>query len=358
VKSFKFLMEILAGKTMNKIGLGIIGVGWIGGMRAFVASSNQSIGFLGFADIDLVRVKSLARKYDADFWTSDYKEILGRDDIEAIIISTTPEETHYPIALEALKAGKHVLVEKPMGLNINEANELIEVAKESKVFLTVGYTKRFNQKYSYAKKCIQDKALGEICTAFANTNLARSLGKKIAGRVNLTPITMEATHDIDYLLWCCNSRPIRVYSQHAWKLMKKKYNAPDSSWIIITLENGTVCVIGANWTIIPGWPHYSTQYYEFIGTKGNLILDNTHRDLILRTEKETFFPLSPIPGEIVGLSDFFEGPLKIETDHFIKCVSEGIEPIVTFEQAKIAMQVTIAADLSAEKGHPIDLPLD
>jgi scyllo-inositol 2-dehydrogenase (NAD+) len=125
----------------------------------------------------------------------------------------------------------------------------------------------------------------------------------------------------------------------------------------MTLENGTVCVVGANWTIPPRWPHYSAQYYEFIGTKGNLILDNTHRDLILRTDKETVFPLSPIPGEIVGLDDFFEGPLKIETDHFIKCVSKGIQPLVTAEQARMAMEVTLAADLSAEKGQPIDLPL-
>ncbi len=342
---------------MKKIGLGIIGVGWIGGMRAFVASSNQTVDVLGFADIDSKRAKSLAKEYNADFWTDDYKKILKRGDINAIIISTTPEETHYPIALEALKSGKNVLLEKPMGFTLNEADELIKTAKESNVFLTIGYTKRFNQKYSYAKKRIQDGALGEISTAFANTNLTRGLGKKIAGRVKLTPVTMEATHDIDYLLWCCDNKPIRVYAQHAWKLMKDKYNAPDSSWIIITLENNTICVIGANWTVLPGWPHYSTQYYEFIGTKGNLILDNTHRDLILRTEKGTVFPLSPIPGEIVGLEDFFEGPLKIETDHFIKCVSQGTEPLVTVEQARMAMEVTLAADLSAEKGQPMDLPL-
>lgn len=342
---------------MNRIGLGIIGIGWIGGMRAFVASSNHTVGVLGFADINSERAESLAKEYNADFWTKDYKDMLNRDDIDAIIISTTPEETHYPIALEALESGKNVLLEKPMGFTLDEADELIKTANKSKVFLTIGYTKRFNQKYSYTKKCIKDGTLGEISTAFANTNLTRGLGKKIAGRGRFTPVTMEATHDIDYLLWCCHSRPIKIYAQHAWKLMKVKYNAPDSSWIIMTLENGTVCVIGANWTIPPRWPHFSTQYYEFIGTKGNLILDNTHRDLILRTEKETVFPLSPIPGEIVGINDFFEGPLKIETDHFIKCVSKGIEPLVTVDQARMAMEVTIAADLSAEKGQPIDLPL-
>ena len=342
---------------MNEIGIGVVGVGWIGGMRAFVASTNPLVKTLGLADIVSEKTKTLAKKYNANFWTTDYKKILNRDDIDGVIIATTPEETHHPIALDALKAGKNVLLEKPMGFTLEEADELINTANKSKLILTVGYTKRFNPKYSYVKKCIQDGSIGEISTAFANTDLSRGLGKKIAGRVKLTPITMEATHDIDFLLWCCNSRPTRVYAQHAWKLMKKEYNAPDSSWNIITLEDEAVCVVGANWTIIPGWPHYCTQFYEFIGTKGNLILDNTHRDLILRNKKETVFPLSPIPGEIVGLNDFYEGPLKIETDHFIKCISERREPLVTANQARTAMEVTLAAELSAKEKRPIDLPL-
>ena len=270
---------------MKEIGLGIIGTGWIGGMRAFVASSNQLVKTLGLADVIPEKAQNLAKKYNKSFWTTNYEEILERRDITGVIISTTPEETHYPIALDALKAGKHVMLEKPMGLSLDEADELIETAEKSNVYLTIGYTKRFNPKYAYAKKCIEDESLGEISTAFANTNLSIELGKKIAGRVKLTPVTMEATHDIDYLLWCCNSKPRKVYAQHAWKLMKKEYKAPDSSWMMITLEDGTLCVIGASWILPLGWPHQSTQYYEFIGMKGSLSLDNTHRDLILKTSK-------------------------------------------------------------------------
>jgi scyllo-inositol 2-dehydrogenase (NAD+) len=342
---------------MRRIGLGIIGVGWIGGMRAFAASLNPAVETLALADIVPDRAKTLAQKYRAAFWTTDYRDILRREDIDAVVVSTTPEETHYPIALEALKAGKHVLLEKPMGLRLEEADELIETAKRNNLYLTIGYTKRFIPKYAFAKKCISDGTLGDITTAFAYTNITVELGKKIAGRVKLTPITMEATHYIDYMLWCTNGIPERVYAQHAWGMMRERYGAPDSSWLMMSLKNGALCTIGANWTHPPGWPHQSIMYHEFIGTKGVLTMDNTRRDLILRTEKGIYFPLSPTPGEILGLGEFFEGPLKIETDHFIRCVAEGVEPLVKPIEARRAMEVTIAADLSAEKGQPVDLPL-
>jgi predicted dehydrogenase len=343
---------------MKQINIGIIGTGWCGGIRADACSTSPWVGELHIAEIKEDRLKEVAAKTKPVTATTDYRELLANKNIHAIMISATPETTHYPMAKESLQAGKHVFLEKPIALELWEADDLINIAREKSLLFTIGYSQRFNPKFAYVKRSIDEGTIGEPCSALVSRHITRNLGKKIGGRIKLSPAAMEATHDIDFVLWCFAPRkPIRVYCQEVHKIMKKDYNVPDCAWIVVTLDDGSAFTIGAGWVLPPGYPNFSSTWIEMVGTEGAIMVDDTHRDVALNTLKRGIeFPISTMPGEKVA--HVYAGPMEAETLHFLECVATGKQPLVTAEHARMVMQVYQAADLSAEQGRPVEIVAD
>jgi scyllo-inositol 2-dehydrogenase (NAD+) len=337
--------------------VGVIGTGWIGEIRARVCAEHPLVESLHLAEIDPARLDRVAKATGARTATTDYHDLLARPDVHLVFVSTTPETTHYPITRACLLARKHTFLEKPMGLELKEADEIMALAREAGVKLTIGYTQRFNPKYAYVKQCVADGTLGRPVTALVSRNISRSLGNKIGGRIRLSPAVMEATHDLDFILWCLEGlRPTRVYAQSVYRIMEQAHGVPDCTWIVVTMEDGTAFTIGAGWALPPGYPHFSTATIEFVATEGALLIDDSHRDIVLNTMKQGMvLPLSTMPGEQVA--HVYQGPMQAETIHFLEAVALDRAVLVTPEEARQVMEVTLAADLSAERNQPISLPL-
>ena len=343
---------------MKQLNVGIIGTGWCGGIRAESCAANALVKDLHIAEVRPERLAEMTKLVNPKTATTDYREILERDDIDAMIISATPEDLHYPMTKECLLAGKHVFLEKPISLELHEADELIAIAKQKDVKFTIGYSQRFNAKHAYVKKCIEDGTLGTPVTAMVSRHIGRSLGNKISGRTKLSPAAMEATHDIDYILWLLEPRkPVRVYSQWVFNVKKESHGVPDCQWITITMDDGVAFVVGAGWILPPGYPNASWCWIEVVGTKGALFVDDTHRDVVLSTMgvQGAQFPMSSMPGEKVLHA--FAGPMANETVHFIDACARNKPVLVTPEQARTVMECYIAADISAERNEPVSLPL-
>jgi predicted dehydrogenase len=340
---------------MKTINVAIIGTGWCGGIRAEACAASPFVNELHIAEIKEERLKEVAAKTKPATATTDYRTLLENKAIDAVMISTTPEPTHYPIAKESMLAGKHVFLEKPMALELSEAEELIALSRAKNLRFTIGYSQRFNPKFAFVKRSIDDGSIGQPISALVSRHITRNLGKKIGGRVKLSPAAMEATHDIDFILWClAPRRPVRVYAQEVSKIMAAQYKVPDCVWIIVTMDDGTVFTIGADWTLPPAYPNFSTTWIEMVGTEGAVMVDDTHRDVYVTTlQKGIQFPISTMPGEKVA--HVYAGPMEAETIHFLECIALGRQPLVTAEQAKMVMRVYQAADISAETGNPVDL---
>jgi predicted dehydrogenase len=340
---------------VRKINVAIIGTGWCGGIRAVASAASPWVNELHIAETREDRLKEVAALTNPVTATADYRVLLKDPSIDAVMISTTPEPTHYPIAKESMLAGKHVFLEKPIALELSEADELIALAKEKNLLFTIGYSQRFNPKFAYVKRSIDDGTIGPPVSALVSRHITRNLGKKIGGRVKLSPAAMEATHDIDFVLWCLAPRkPIRVYAQEVRKIMGAQYNVPDCVWIVVTMDDGVAFTIGAGWVLPPAYPNFSSTWIEFVGTEGAAMVDDTHRDVYVTTMQNGIqFPLSSMPGEKVD--HVYAGPMQAETLHFLECVALGKQPLVTAEQARLVMQVYQAADRSAETNLPVDL---
>jgi predicted dehydrogenase len=344
---------------MKQINVGIIGTGWCGGIRAETCATHALVKSLHIAEIRPERLREVADKTKPQTATTDYRELIRNDSIDAIIISATPESLHYPMAREALAAGKHVFLEKPIAVELAEADELVALAKRNNLKFTIGYSQRFNPKFAYVKQCVNDGTIGKPVSALVSRHITRGLGKKITGRTKLSPAAMESTHDLDFVLWCLEpAKPARVYSQLAFGAMRESTGAPipDCQWIVVTMDNGLSFVIGGGWSLPPGYPNFSTTWIEFLGTEGALLIDDSHKDVVLNTmQKGMQLPMSTMPGERV--EHVYAGAMAPETVHFIEAVALDRPVMVTPEHARMVMEVYMAADLSAERNAPVDLPL-
>lgn len=338
---------------MAALRLGIVGTGWIGENRARTAAADARVAELHLADVDPEAGARAASRTGADSVVTDYHGLLGADAVDAVIVSTAPETTHYPIARDCLRAGKHVLLEKPMALNACEADELLALAHSANLIFTVGYTQRFHPKFAFVKQQVDCGALGAMTTVLISRHLSRDLGAKICGRGDLGPAQMEASHDIDLALWwLAPARPVRVYAQSVNGIMRSQFGLPDCTWIVVTMDDGRAFTIGADWSLPPDVPGFSSVIAEVVGSEGAIFVDESHRDLLVSTVGTGLVrPLSTMPGQRVGA--VYQGPMEAETRHFIDCVATGSAPLVQAAQARLTMEVALAAEQSASYGEPV-----
>src|SRR5215472_17561482 len=131
---------------MKQINVAIIGTGWCGGIRAVTSAASPWVKDLHIAEVKEDRLKEVADATKPVTAATDYRKLLEDQSIDAVMISTTPEPTHYPIAKESMLAGKHVFLEKPIALELWEAEELIALSKQKNLFFAIGYSQRFNPK--------------------------------------------------------------------------------------------------------------------------------------------------------------------------------------------------------------------
>ncbi len=344
---------------MRQIGVAVVGTGWCGGIRAETLANHALVKSLHLAETRAERLAELKQKLKPASAVADYHELLKKPEIEAVYISATPEATHYPMAKDFLSAGKHVFLEKPIAMTLGEADELIAIAKNKGLKFTIGYSQRFNPKFAYVRKCIRDATIGKPVTALVSRHITRMLGTKISGRSKLSPAAMEATHDLDFIFWCLEpAKPVRVYSQQNYGAMKQMSggDVPDQQWVMVTMDSGMSVVVGGGWSLPLGYPNFSTTWIEMVGTEGAIMVDDSHKDVVVNTvQKGMQLPMSTMPGEFVEHT--YAGPMAPETIHFLEAVGHDREVMVKPEHARMVMEVYIAADMSAETNQPVSLPL-
>src|SRR4026207_240351 len=174
------------------IEVAVIGTGWCGGIRAETLAVHPLVKGLHLAEIREERLEEMEAKTRPTSATTDYRKLLDRKGIDAVYISATPENLHFPMAKEFLQAGKHVFLEKPIAVTLAEADELIDLAKQKKLKFTIGYSQRFNPKYAYVRRCIRDGTIGTPVSALVSRHITPGPGKKTTGPNNAPAAARES----------------------------------------------------------------------------------------------------------------------------------------------------------------------
>jgi UDP-N-acetylglucosamine 3-dehydrogenase len=307
---------------MKKIGVAVIGAGFWGRNHARNLKEIDATELMAVCDVNPERAKTVAEQFNVDAYT-DSRKLLRRRDIEAVTICTWSTKLALE-TLKALRAGKHVLVEKPMATTAREAKKIVELAEKKERILMVGFLMRFIPGVQRVKKAVEKGEIGELVCATAR-------------RVSQWPIRIGdvgvikdlAIHDIDVTKYLFAEDPIAVYA----KAGALKHKFEDYAQIMLTFNEGKTAFIEANW-LTP----YKIRKLIVTGSEAIMTVDYLTQEVTIETAGQTLTPRY----------EWVE-PLKLELQHFSDCVLKNKQPIITGQDGLKALQIAEAALKSAKK---------
>jgi UDP-N-acetylglucosamine 3-dehydrogenase len=256
-------------------------------------------------------------------------KILERKDVEFVSICT-PTITHAELALETIKSGKHVLVEKPMTNTVEEAREVIKKADQKSVHVMVGFIERFNPAVKKAEELIEKGEIGSI--VLASSKRVSRWPERI-GDVGV--IKDLAIHDIDLICYLFKDYVKQVYAVVG--SLAHKYE--DYANIILRFKNGKSAFIEANW-LTPR----KIRRLIITGTEGIIQVEYINQEVMVENDKMAYQPFFS-----------YDEPLKLELVYFLTSLLNGEKPKPSGEDGLRALTICEAALKSGKTSSPIEL---
>lgn len=360
---------------MGKVKIGIIGCGGIANGKHMPSLSKVSEAeMVAFCDIIPERAEKAAKEYGVEGAKvfKDYHDLLACEEIDVVHV-LTPNNAHAPITIAALEAGKHVMCEKPMAKNSEEAKAMLEAAKRTGKKLTIGYQNRFRPDSLYLKKVCENGELGEIYYARGLAVRRRAVPtwgvfldeEKQGGG----PLIDIGTHALDLTLWMMdNYEPELVVGTKYRKLADtenaanawgpwdpQKFTVEDSAFGFIRMKNGATIYLEAAWAL-------NTLLVDeaktiLCGTKGGADMLGEKDGLRINGEKYSH-TYTTEPELAAGGAAFYDGEVPeaadLEAQMWIDHVLDDSKPLlVKPEQALVVTQILEAIYKSAETGEPV-----
>ncbi len=334
----------------RNINVGVIGVGWFGEFHARLYKQLSSANLVGVCDADLSRAKEVAGKLDTQIFETA-EALLAEKDIQAVSICTS-DQFHLEPALAACRAGKHLLIEKPLALNVQECDQIIAASKEAGVKLMVAHILRFNQRYAEAREMIKSGQLGTVRHFYARRNNPRRAARRLGDRCGFhTIIYHNAVHDIDIMNWFADSEVEEVYAiSQSGELESEGYSVSDTVLSLLKFKNGVGALMENCWIYPDAYPTLVDAVTEVTGTAGKILLDFRNQGGISYTEKGvSYFENSYWP-EIYGL---VMGDLHQEIEYFLHAIIHDLDVPVTGMDGRRAVAAAEAIVASLISGKPV-----
>lgn len=328
--------------TGQKVHVAVIGCGGWGMNQVRVFSELDALSAV--VEVDLARGKSVSDEFCVPLQT--YDEILADNAITAVVIAASAH-AHFDLARKAVIANKHVLVEKPMALTLNDAVELEALANNSDKVFMVGHLLRYHPAFQTLQDVIADGRLGKIRYVYSNR---LSFGKF---RHEENILWSFAPHDISMILAIIKASPERVYAEGA-KFIRR--DVADTTTTTLTFPGGEHAHIFVSW-LHP----YKDQRLVVIGENGMITFNDNEpweQKIALYMHKIDWKDQTPTPNKAdvshIPVENVCE-PLKAQASHFLDCINTGKEPITSASEGLKVLEVLDAADRSMNSGSAVML---
>ncbi len=330
------------------INIGVIGTGEWGKNHVRVYSELPDSSLVRIADLDGARLRELGKKFGVST-TGDYKEILNDRSIAGVSICT-PAAGHYSLAKEALEAGKHVLVEKPIALDSREGEELVELAERKGLVLMVGHIFRFNAGVLRLREEIKKGVFGKIYFLYGSR-----MGL-MSPRPDCGVIFDFAVHDFDTFCFILDDFPVEVTGVGS---SYTKTDFEDVGFVTLKFRGNVMANVGVSWLT----PKKVRELW-LVGESKSARLDYMTQGLdifdigiIPRYDSFGQFKLITKQGKDKRVSVDSKEPLKEEIRHFLECVKTGKKPIADGNAGVNAVKIVEACYKSSREGRTVRLGL-
>jgi len=312
----------------EKINVALIGIGYWGPniLRNLVTNSNYMVKYV--VDIDEDRLNKIGKLYPKLYFTNDLDSLYEDPDLDAIVIAT-PVKTHFDLAIRALENGKHVFVEKPMATKVSEIEKIEQISEDNNLVAMAGHTFLYNSAVRKIKEIIDSGEIGQIRYIYSQRlNLGR-IRDDVNALWNLAP------HDVSIIqYWLDDIEPIAI-SSHGMDYIQK--GIEDVVFLNINYPDNIMANIHVSW-LDPN----KVRKMTLIGSKKMLVYDDLadnkvtiydkgidldNNQFSYRIDKPTFPEID------------WKEPLKVEIDHFLDCIINGVECITGPEHARKVVSI-------------------
>jgi len=343
---------------MKTLRVGVIGLG-MGRHHVSIYQQHRQARVVAIADVDTGRLQEIGDKHNVPGRYTDVGEMLSKEELDVVSV-TTPNFLHKPLTLACLKAGCHVLCEKPMAMNAAEARQMNKAAAAAGKRIMINFSQRFRPQTQALKREVDKGVLGDVY--FARTTWLRRKGlpgfggwfgqKQLSGG---GPLIDLGVHRIDLALWLMGyPKPVWVMGEtynhlgsQIAKRERKQFDVEDMAVGLVKFENGATLEIEASWA--GHIKERELMHTRLLGTKGGLVHYNVQDGYQYHAEIYT-----ERKGRQVTITPrVSKKPERYPMTQFIDCILKNEPHDATGEQGYIVMQLLDAIYKSAQQGRPI-----
>lgn len=337
-------------ETVKKIGVGVVGVGNMGLRHAKIYSQLEGVELLGLCDINEESLYAAKKVLGGKvFCSTSLTEFLGRNDIDAISICL-PDNNHYESMMAAVGARKHILLEKPLADNYEQARRIAAGIEGYDRKVSVAHLLRFDPRYSGAYAALRRNEVGQV--VYARCRRASVItGPRYYRGASTLPFHL-AVHDIDLLNWFIGSEVQTVRSMSARRALDD-LGVDDCVLTLLEYENGVIAQMEHSWIMPELYPPTLDSRMDIIGVDGMIELDLRSQGLSIFTDGKA---------EVVNTSYFFErhdggisGCLIEQIRSFIGAIANDTKVAVTVDEGLKAVEIAEAIAKSARENTDVVL---
>ncbi len=336
---------------MEKVRVAIIGAGWIAQVAHIpVWKKLENVELVAVCDTVKTRAKAVAEKYKIPQVFTRDEDLLKRDDLDAVDICV-PTNMHERLTLDALSAGKHVLVEKPMSRTVEEGEKMVRASRQYKRQLMVAMNVRFRYDATNLKSFVDGGELGEVFYAKAGwmqrqkkwTEHAWLFQKKLSGGGVLMDLGVQM---LDMTMWLLGNVKAKSVKANTYSHVAKR-DVEDTAVALVHFENGVTLNLEASWTFLR---EDDLFYTNLLGTRGDAQLNP------LRVTKELHGNLVNLtPSKPETPTNLYKNSYESELRHFISCLRDGTPMLSSGEESLERMRIIAAMYESAQRGKEVAL---
>lgn len=330
---------------MTTVRIGIIGLGRFASAHARIWAQLEQVEIVAICDRNPDTFPAFLSLFPQSKCYTDWKDMIDQESLDAVDV-LTPEHLHVDPVQYALQAGVHVFVEKPLASTPDDAAKLLHASKEYGRILMTGHVLRFDARYAAAKERVKQGRTGKVRSIYAKRNNGRAYFS-IYNRIS--PVFILGIHDIDMMRWIMEDDVAEVYAARS----SSGHATEDMIWSMLTFVRGGVGILENNWLLPGGASSFMDVRMEITGDQGSIIVRDPEQGMVWTGDTETDSPSFLGGYEVHGK---IGGPLAMELEHFVECVSKGQNSdILRPDDAWKAVQIAAAICESAALCQPVRL---
>ena len=332
---------------MNKLKIAVIGTGLVGSFHAETFFRNPNSELIAVCDIDKEKVNKIANRFKCKAY-NEFESLINTEKLDAISIAT-PEQIRIAPALLAIEKGLKILLEKPLGRNLEDIENLVNKIKNHNKLISVNFILHEDPRYKLMKEKIKNNEIGEIVSCYARRRGNRFGMEIYAPWTDLISSTL--IHDIQMVMSINNSKPERVYAEAVIRECAK-FNSHDAVMSLIKFTDGSIASFETSWVLPKNQPEPLDPSLHVVGDKGSIVIEGSSMGLQIQTDKSYMKPdLANWP----IIDSKVEGCLKRNLDKFIEdCVYDN-QPEVDLIKAYEVEKIVFAMKKSIDENKPINL---